>query len=348
MNGRSNARSLEPVRTWLGLVLGLILLMVAAGGITRLTESGLSMVTWEPILGTVPPMSEAEWERRFDQYKQFPEFKQLRPDMTMKEFKSIFFWEYFHRLIGRLMGIVYAIPLAWFWLRGRLTASLKIKLIIGLLLGGGQGVMGWYMVKSGLVDNPFVSHYRLAAHLGLAFMVFSYLLWVLLSILPKPPGDSPASRSAMRWAVGMCSLLVIQILWGAFVAGLNAGFIYNTFPTMQGYWIPPFWNQLEPAWINFIDNPITVQWSHRVLGILLFIVTVIAWFRLRLDPTVDGEKRAAVHLFACLIVFQFWLGVFTLVLSVPIALAVMHQVTACLLAGTATFMIFRFKGQRHA
>ncbi len=340
--------NLKPVRRWLFSVLVLILMMVAVGGITRLTESGLSMVTWEPILGALPPMSHADWEYRFDQYKQFPEYQLLRPDMTLHEFKMIFFWEYLHRLLGRLLGLVYAVPMIWFWWRGRLPGNVKLPVFIGLLLGACQGAMGWYMVKSGLADNPYVSHYRLAAHLGLAFVVFSYLLWILLGLRPVTELDEPASPRARRWSAVLASLLVFQIVWGAFVAGLNAGFMYNTFPTMQGSWFPPYWNLLEPLWRNFIDNPATVQFIHRVCGTLLLLMTMAAWVVLRRDPTINGSKRSALHLFFMLIITQFWLGVFTLVLMVPVALGVVHQIMACLLCGSLVFMIHSFRGKHHA
>jgi len=348
MNKPVTRDSRSGVRVWLVAVMGLILAMVAIGGITRLTESGLSMVTWEPILGTWPPRTEAQWQHRFDQYQAYPEFKELRPDMTLTDFKQIFWWEYLHRLLGRLLGLVYALPLAWFWIKGRLDRGLKIKLLIGLLLGGGQGVMGWYMVKSGLVDNPFVSHYRLAAHLGLAFIVFAYLGWIYLTIFPYELRESRASKGALCWAVLLSSLLVVQIVWGAFVAGLDAGFFYNTFPKMQGQWIPAVWNHLQPLWRNLFDNPATVQWIHRLLGTLLGALTIAAWFFLRRDPTVRGRKRLALFAFVLLIIVQFWLGVFTLVLMVPITLAVAHQVTACLLIGATVFLIHSFRGQHHA
>ncbi|HMP88625.1 MAG TPA: COX15/CtaA family protein [Kiritimatiellia bacterium] len=338
MNRQMEMVDLHPVRIWLGLVLGMILLIVAVGGITRLTESGLSMVTWEPILGIIPPLSEAEWERRFDQYRQFPEYQQLRKGMTMDEFKVIFFWEYFHRLLGRLLGVIYAIPLFWFWLKKHLDRDLKIKLLTGLFLGGGQGVMGWYMVKSGLVNDPYVSHYRLAAHLGLAFIVFGYLLWVLLTIQERKNEWPPASRRSKIWCSTLGLLLCVQILWGAFVAGLNAGYFYNTFPTMQGHWIAPYWNQLSPLWLNAFDNPIAVQWIHRTLGIFLTLLAMAAWVDLRRDPSMIELRRTGFSWFIGTLLLQFWLGVFTLVLSVPIALAVMHQVTACILVGLAVIM----------
>jgi len=337
--------SLSGVRLWIGIMLGMILLIVAVGGVTRLTHSGLSMVTWEPVLGVWPPMSEEGWQFRFDQYRAFPEYQQLRAGMSLEEFKIIFFWEYLHRMLGRLLGLAYLIPLAVFWFRGQVSGSLKALLLIGLGLLGGQGFMGWYMVKSGLVDNPFVSHYRLAAHLGLAFFLFAYLLWVLLRITPGAAPPGPASAAARRWAMGLSLLLVAQIIWGAFVAGLKAGFIYNTFPTMQGHWIAPYWNQLHPAWINVFDNPVLVQFLHRTMGILITVLAMAGWWVLRRDATLTGVRKTALSAFTLGLFVQFWLGVATLVFMVPLALGVMHQVTACVLTGCAVWMVYVFRGE---
>ena len=346
MNERSASDTLHDVRLWLGCMLGLILLMVAVGGITRLTESGLSMVTWEPVMGALPPLSEADWTFRFEQYRESPEYQQLRRGMTLEEFKFIFFWEYFHRLLGRLLGLAYALPLAFFWLRGWLDRGLKIKLSFGLLLGAAQGVMGWYMVKSGLVENPFVSHYRLAAHLGLAFILFAYLLVLLCGILPVRRPATPASAAARGWAWLIGLLLALQIVWGAFVAGLNAGYFYNTYPLMQGHLIAPFWNQLVPFWLNLVDNPVMVQFIHRWLGALLLGATVAAWVLLRRDVTVTGARRGALNLLTGGMIFQFLLGIATLLLAVPLALGVMHQVMACLLAGAMTMVMYTFRPAR--
>ncbi len=336
MTIREDNSSLPAIRLWLGIVLGFILLMVAVGGITRLTDSGLSMVTWEPILGAWPPVSEADWQHRFDQYRAFPEYQQLRKGMTMDEFKVIFFWEYVHRLLGRLLGLVYALPMFYFWWRGSLGRSLKIKLIAGLLLGGAQGCMGWFMVQSGLVDNPFVSHYRLAAHLGLAFIVFAYLLYVLLSLISLDAPSGPASARARGLAWFVTILFVMQIVWGAFVAGLNAGFIYNTYPMMQGYWIAPHWNNLTPFIMNLVDNPVTVQFIHRWLGALLLTGAIVVWFVLRRDESVRGIRRWSLDMFTAGLIAQFVLGILTLLFHVPLALGVMHQVFACVLVGLAT------------
>lgn len=327
---------------WLGCVVAFILLMVMVGGITRLTESGLSMTTWEPVMGAIPPLNDADWQFRFDQYRASPEYQKLRAGMSLETFKFIFFWEYFHRLLGRLLGLVYALPLAWFWWRGRLSRFLKISLFIGLLLGGAQGAMGWYMVKSGLVDNPQVSHYRLAAHLGLAFFLFSYLLVIMVRIIRPSLPAGRASPRARTWAVALAILLIAQMAWGAFVAGLNAGFIYNTYPLMQGYVIAPHWDHLIPRWINFISNPITVQFIHRWLGAALLLAMAAAWLHMRRDETITGLRRMLLDYFSILLVLQFVLGVLTLIHMVPLALGVMHQIMACLLCGLTALILYTF------
>lgn len=334
------------------MVLILILTMVAVGGVTRLTDSGLSMVTWEPILGSIPPLSEADWQYRFDQYREHAEYKMLRGDMALSEFKRIFFWEYFHRLLGRVLGLVYVAPLVVFWMRSYLSAALKGRLVFGLVLGASQGLMGWWMVKSGLADDPYVSHYRLAAHLGMAFGLFAYLIWIYLSLSPKVAAAvNPASPKARCWLTGLLALLVLQIVWGAFVAGLNAGFTYNTFPKMMGHWIPPSWNQLSPAWLNFVSHPVGVQFVHRILGVLLLLYALVAWVALRRDPTVAGDRCTALSWFVVLLSAQFCLGVLTLVSRVPLVLGVIHQVFACLLVGLASGLWFLFgdmRGGAHA
>lgn len=336
------------VRNWLGVMLGLILLMVAVGGITRLTESGLSMVTWEPILGAWPPVTDADWQFRFDQYRSSPEYQQIRQGMSLDEFKFIFFWEYLHRLLGRLLGVVYGIPLLVFWWRGRLDGLLTFKLLLGLVLGGAQGFMGWYMVKSGLAENPYVSHYRLAAHLGLAFILLAYLVQVYMSIKPWRRPELPAPPKARTWGVVLGGLLVAQIAWGAFVAGLNAGFIYNTWPLMQGQVIAPAWNAMHPLWVNVMDNPVTVQFVHRWLGALLLAATLVAWSDLRRHPAMTGLRASALTYFTAGLGVQVGLGILTLIWSVPLMLGVMHQVMAGLLVGLNVLWLVSCASERRA
>lgn len=322
------------VVVWLMGLCAMILLMVAVGGITRLTDSGLSMVEWEPILGAIPPLSQEDWEMRFEQYRNFPEYQQINRGMSLGEFKSIYFWEYLHRLLGRLIGVVFLIPFLIFLFRRAFSRRTGWLFFLAFLLGGGQGLMGWYMVKSGLSDNPMVSHYRLAAHFWLAVILFGYLLVLLLHLLNDQervrPG--PGGRPVRRFAWGVLGLLVVQMTYGVFVAGLNAGFIHNTFPKMTGYWLHPDALALPTLTANLLDNPVMVQLIHRILGIIfLFAVSALWWMGRKRLPT--GEARSALHLVFGLTVAQVVLGVVVLVTAVPVSLGTMHQVLACILLG---------------
>lgn len=328
---------LYPVRVWLVGVLGLILMMVAVGGITRITESGLSITEWKPILGTIPPIGETAWEEAFDLYKQYPQYEIMNPNMTMDEFRFIFFWEYVHRLLGRLIGVAFALPYLWFLLTRRLRAGLALRLLVGFIMGGLQGLLGWYMVMSGLVDVPRVSHFRLASHLSLAFAIFAYLLWVLLSLRPKPAEAPRTQPSPWLWklAIAFAALLVVQILYGAFTAGLRAGYAYNTWPKMLNHWLPPGWLGFEPAWRNFFENVITVQFIHRTLAYPLVLLAIaLAWQGCRRG--VGARLRLWLLAVPLLTAVQVALGIATILLVVPISWATLHQVTACLLVGATT------------
>lgn len=322
---------------WLDIVCLLILLMVMVGGITRLTESGLSMVTWEPILGAVPPRGEVEWQARFDQYRAYPEYQILNKTMTLREFKFIYFWEYLHRLLGRLIGIAYALPLCWFLLRRRARGRLAALLLLGLLLGGLQGVVGWWMVKSGLNENPYVSPLRLAIHLGLALFVLCYLWWIRLRLseVESRPAPAPFRRNALAFLV----LLSIQILYGALVAGLDAGKMYNTFPTMGGHFIPPGFLRMDPAWLNIFENGTAVQWMHRMIAYLVLAVALHVWWH-GLRAAVTAVQRKALHAIGVLTLLQFALGVATLLLRVPVWLGVAHQINAVLLLLSALTLLY--------
>ncbi len=341
---------LYPVRVWLVGVLGLILMMVAVGGITRLTESGLSITEWQPIMGTIPPIGEAAWQEAFELYKQYPQYEIMNPNMTLDEFRVIFFWEYVHRLLGRIIGVAFALPYLWFLFTRRLRAGLAFQLLIGFVLGGLQGVLGWYMVMSGLVDVPRVSHFRLAAHLSLAFVIFAYLLWVLLSLHPKRRGAPDAQPTGLLWklATGFAVLLVIQIAYGAFTAGLRAGYAFNTWPKMMNHWLPPGWLGFEPAWRNFFENVITVQFIHRTLAYpLVAIAIALAWQGCRRG--VGARLRVWLFAVPLLTFVQFALGVVTILLVVPITWATLHQVTACLLVGATTGLFYDlFEARRSA
>ncbi|MFM7786497.1 MAG: COX15/CtaA family protein, partial [Gammaproteobacteria bacterium] len=262
--------SARAVRTWLSLVIAMVFAMVVVGGVTRLTGSGLSMVVWEPVMGIVPPIGEAEWQAVFEAYKQTPEYRLKNVGMDLAGFQAIFFWEYAHRVLGRLIGLVYALPFAWFLFRGAFARPLAWKLGAGLALGGMQGLMGWLMVKSGLVDQPRVSHFRLAAHLGLAFLIIAWLGWILFSLRPAPLARRKEGLPRRLLAL-VAGLTVLQILYGAFVAGLRAGWGYNSFPKMGDRWIADAVMALDPWWSNLLYDHASVQFLHRVLGTLLLL-----------------------------------------------------------------------------
>ncbi len=326
----------RPVRIWLWSIAGMTLLTLIVGGITRLTQSGLSIVDWAPFMGVVPPLSEADWLRAFDAYRAFPEYLELRRGMTLDEFKFIFFWEYLHRMVARAIGFVFLIPFIWFALRGYLTRPLALRTLALFGLGAAQGAMGWFMVQSGLVDMPRVSHYRLAAHLSLAFVIFGYAVWLARDLALTPERTAlPASlrallRKGLLWIGG---LLALQIVWGAFVAGLKAGFYYNTFPLMGGGVFPPDFLRLEPLLVNLVENPSAVQWVHRVLGTVLLVAVALFWLRLTRAPGLDRRSRTLNSMFAGLMGLQYLLGVATLLLVVPVSLGVIHQTAAMILAG---------------
>lgn len=322
------------LRIWLWAGAVLTALMLVVGGITRLTESGLSIVDWNPIVGAIPPITNAQWHEAFARYQQFPEYIKLRPDMTLSEFKFIFFWEFLHRTIGRLIGFVFFIPFLWFLIRGYFTRPMLKRVLLLFVLGGLQGLMGWYMVKSGLVDRPDVSHYRLAAHLILAMTIFACCVWFINDLMARPWQPIPAQSrgSLLRWLMVFGVLLVVQIIWGAFVAGLNAGFILNTFPLMNGSLLPPNgWSQ-DPLLINLVENLATVQWVHRVVATVLLIGAITLFFKIRRDPALERFRRWGLGLML-LLVLQYSLGVTTLLTHVKTGIAVTHQATALVIVG---------------
>jgi cytochrome c oxidase assembly protein subunit 15 len=314
------------IAAWLTVVAAMIFLMVVVGGITRLTESGLSMVRWEPISGTIPPIGEAQWQAEFDHYRATPQYRQVNTGMTLSEFKNIFFWEYVHRLLGRLIGLVFAVPLLWFWWKRAIPAGYGWKLTGILALGGVQGGIGWWMVASGLVDVPEVSHIRLAVHLLTALLIFAATVWVAMDLkrLAADPGTAPVKMPLIGiWA--LC-LLFLQFLFGAYVAGLDAGYAFNTWPKMGEDWFPTETPMLAPFLRNFADNPIVVQFIHRwlafvVAGLLVWLA-VKAWAKgLRFDAGLLAGAVAA----------QILLGILTILSGVQIDIAVAHQGVAVLL-----------------
>lgn len=315
---------------WSGAILVFVILVI--GGITRLTGSGLSITDWDPIIGAIPPLNETQWEAAFDQYKQFPEYQVVNRGMSMYEFKVIFFWEYLHRLLARLLGFVFIVPFIWFVVKKKFNHTQLKRAMILLSLGLGQGLMGWYMVMSGLVDIPAVSHYRLAAHLSLAFIIFGTCLWFALDLYDKQQTEIEGRSELKNWLILFTLLLAIQIIWGAFVAGLDAGHIYNTFPKMYQYWFPPELWITEPLLINFVENIVTVQWMHRVVGTILALIVVVIWIRSLLLNTDQVTKMWGFSLFS-IVLIQYLIGVFTLIYHVPVWLGVLHQAVAMILFG---------------
>lgn len=305
--------------------------MIVVGGATRLTHSGLSITEWQPIVGTLPPLSEADWMVAFDKYRQTPEYLQVNKGMSLEAFKGIFWWEYAHRLLGRTIGLVFLFPLLWFIWRKRVDRAMAWRLGGIFVLGGLQGAMGWYMVKSGLVDNPRVSQFRLTAHLSLAFLIFGAMYWTALGLLERQPRlQPPASSGLRRLALAILALVAWMILTGGFVAGIRAGFAYNTFPLMNGHWIPPEIFMLDPWWKNFFYNMATVQFDHRLGAWALALLVPWFWLRARREALPQAARLACNALLLMLAV-QVALGITTLLLRVPVPLAAAHQGGAVLL-----------------
>jgi heme a synthase len=334
------------VRVWLILLIALVFTMIVVGGITRLTGSGLSIVEWAPIMGAIPPLSEAAWQKAFEQYQQFPQYRIDNAHMSLQDFKGIFFWEYMHRLLARSIGVVFLLPFLWFWSRGCFTRPLALRLLVAFGLGGLQGLVGWLMVASGLVDEPHVSHFRLATHLGLAFLIMAYFWWILLSIDHGRRAHA-GSGSVRRWLWGIGILAVIQMIYGAFVAGLRAGKIYNTFPKMGDNWIAPEVMRLQPVWINLLQEHATVQFVHRWLGTLLLLLVVVFWTRGR-DSIRAPAQRYSRYGLVVLTAAQYFLGVYTLLGGVPLVPAVMHQGCAALLLLSIVQVFFHHQAPRVA
>jgi len=331
------------VAWWLLACCALVFAMVVVGGVTRLTHSGLSIVEWQPIVGTLPPLTEQQWAETFEKYRQTPEYRLVNHAMDVDEFKGIFWWEYIHRLLGRLIGVVFLVPLVWFALRRRIDAALGLRLSGIFVLGGLQGAMGWYMVSSGLVDDPRVSHFRLTAHLGLAFLIFAAMLWQALELL-RPRHAAPTSRapyfaarlrSTRRLAWAVVALTAWMVLTGGLVAGIRAGYAYNTFPLMNGHFVPPEIMMLEPWWRNFFYNMATVQFDHRLGAWALAFAGPLLWWRVRRLPQGSAHARVAAGALLALLALQIALGIATLLTGVAVALGVAHQGVAVLVFGAA-------------
>lgn len=326
------ADRLRPVRIWLYIVAAMVLLMVAIGGITRLTDSGLSITSWKPISGAIPPLSLADWQVEFEAYQLIPEFTAQNAWMDLEAFKFIFWWEWSHRFLGRIIGLAFFVPFVVFLVQKRLNKKLAPALAILFFLGGFQGFLGWWMVSSGLSQRVDVSQYRLAAHLGAASLLFIALIWVARStIVRKRVGEvSSQWRSAI---LGLGVLIFIQLIAGAFVAGIDAGMSHNTWPLMDGAIIPNGLLVIEPAWRNFFENALTVQFTHRLIAYAIAIYAATIFWRAR-NIIDNSVLKQWVPFIAALVGLQIVLGIATLLTQVPISLAIGHQALAFMLLGT--------------
>ncbi|MFV8818048.1 COX15/CtaA family protein [Haliea sp. E17] len=320
------------IATWLLLCAAVVFGMIILGGVTRLTNSGLSMVEWKPLMGAIPPITEEAWQETFSKYKQFPEYQKVNRGMDLDGFKAIFMFEYLHRLLGRMIGVLFFFPMVFFAFRGWVRAGVMPKLWMLFVLGGMQGLLGWFMVKSGLVDNPRVSQYRLTAHLGLAVLIYGALLWVALDLLfPRRGAGRPARAGA-----AMAGLVYLMILSGGLVAGTRAGFAFSTWPLMGSSFVPPGLYATDPAWLAAFEDITTIQFNHRIFAYTLFALlhgfAFQAWRK-----GVSPRALLGLGLMLAALWLQVCLGISTLLLHVPVWLAAAHQGGAVLLLSAVLF-----------
>lgn len=323
------------IAVWLLVVAGLVFAMVVLGGVTRLTNSGLSMVEWRPVTGWIPPLSEADWQAEFQKYQQFPEYQKLNRGMTLAGFKQIFWLEFWHRVLGRLLGFAFAVPFLVFLVRRAIDRSILPRLLLIFALGASQGVLGWLMVASGLVDHPDVSHYRLTAHFGLAVIIFGTILWTAWGLW-SPRAQSPLRHPLGGFAHGVLVLLFLQLLSGGLVAGLDAGFAYNTWPLMGDSFVPEGLGRLEPWWLNVLENVTTVQFQHRMGAYLVTLLIALLWWRAN-----AAGLGAPAHALAAALLLQMILGILTVVMIVPVSIGVMHQAGGLVLFTATLWFLHR-------
>lgn len=330
------------VRRWLYATMLAVIAVLVVGGVTRLTESGLSITQWKPITGVLPPLSDVAWQDAFAQYQRIPEAQTVHAGITLGEFKSLFFWEWAHRLVARLVGLVIAIPFLWLWFTGRIRPSLRLRLASLPVLVLAQGAMGWYMVQSGLSERTSVSQYRLTAHLALAVIIYVVAAWTAFRLHPTDQGDSVAidHTAPRRGALALAALVFVVILSGGFVAGLDAGLVYNTFPLMGGQVVPPTYGDLDPWWRNWFENRASVQFHHRTLALATLGIALWYAWRRRTQAAEASAKRGW-RLLQLAGIAQVSLGIATLLLHVPIALAAIHQVGALALLTAALYAASR-------
>lgn len=326
------------IQLWLLAICFLIFVMVIIGGATRLTGSGLSITEWKPIMGAIPPLNGQDWQEAFEKYKQIPQYTEINEGMSLDEFKSIFWWEWGHRFLGRFIGLAFFIPFLIFLLSKRVEACLQPKLLVMFLLGGLQGFMGWYMVTSGLVDRVDVSQYRLAAHLGLAVLIFGYIFWIVLGLNNR--ANTEPVNSKIKWgAIGLVCLIFIQIIAGAFVAGLKAGKSHNSWPLMDGEWIPTGLTIMTPWWKNLFENALTVQFDHRIIAYI--IVAMLIWHLFSIFKAGEQRGKSSGVTLLILTLLQITLGILTLLYFVPLKLALIHQAGAIIVFAVALWHLHR-------
>lgn len=339
----------RPLAIWLFTCCFFILLMVAIGGLTRLTESGLSITEWKPIHGILPPLSEASWQEEFFKYQQSPEYLKKNLGMSLSEFKGIFWLEFIHRLVGRLTGFIFFIPLVYFIIKQQIQKQLGLRLFGIFTLGGLQGVIGWYMVKSGLRDTPHVSQYWLAFHLGMAVLIYGLVLWSGLSQVRSKKlevfdGKVLTSHFLILASYFLIIAIFIQIILGAFVAGTHAGLAYNTFPDMNGQFIPDGLLAMTPWYLNLFENTTTIQFNHRIFAYVISLLIIIFWaYSCKFSLT--KTSRCAIALLPVMVIVQICLGVFTLITHVPVMLASLHQIFALVVFTLVIFITHELKGE---
>ena len=315
----------------------MVFAMVVVGGITRLTNSGLSMVDWHLIVGAVPPTTDVEWQTTFEEYQNSPEFKELNSDYTLADFKSIFWWEFIHRLLGRVLGVVFLIPFLFFLLKGWLSKRLTLQLLLVFVLGAFQAFLGWFMVKSGLVNEPRVSHYRLAAHLTTAFITCMVIFWICLNLWKGVAIKTKWNTFGKRigWFIG---IVLIQIVFGAFVAGTHAGSVHNTWPLMDGQFIADSVWAINPVYLNFLEGKSGIQFVHRTLAIGVLVMAVVIYYQ-GIKQSFLKEQIQAIRWVLVGVLFQVVLGVFTLLFHVPISLGVLHQAGALIVLAASVYLL---------
>lgn len=327
---------------WLFCLCGFIALVVLVGGMTRLTDSGLSITEWKPVTGVLPPLNAQDWQQEFLKYQAIPEYRLMNDGMSLPQFKMLYWWEWGHRLLARMAGVIFLVPFIWFWVKHKLPPGSLREFFLLLALGAAQGALGWYMVKSGLTNRVDVSQYRLAAHLGLAFLVYGYALWLGLSYWRDQQDREDYPKALAFLSMALCGAIFIQVLLGALMAGLDAGLTYNEWPRMDGYWAPPGLLRLQPAHLNIFENITLVQFNHRWWGAVVLVLGAALYWRGR---AVDGVRSGAGVVLAILVA-QFALGIWTLLTVAPMALSAAHQMGGLLSFTAALAVAHRLNGRR--